>query len=71
MLLKKAVAKNYTPAGIAAIMCREGLQKSCLEKIHLHAVKMCGSKDAAEDLDDDIYLQHMSEALDEVLIDEA
>lgn len=69
MLLKKAVAKNYTPARIAAIMCREGSQKSYLEKIHSHAVQMCNHKGSEGEMDDATYLQYISEALDEVLVD--
>ena len=68
MLLKRAVAKNYTPARIASIMCREGSQKSYLEKIHSHAVQMCDHKGEGE-MDNAVYLHHISEALDEVLVD--
>lgn len=69
MLLKKAVAKDYTPARIAAIMCRDGAHKSWLERIHLHAMKMCSHKKQQEETDDSVYLGHVSDALDEVLID--
>lgn len=67
MLLKKAVAKDYTPARIASMMCREGSQKSYLEKIHCHALQMCHRKGGGE-VDDTQYLRHISEALDEVLV---
>ena len=68
MLLKKAVAKDYTPARVASIMCREASQKSPLEKIHSHAVHMCNHKEGGE-VDDALYLHHFSEALDEVLVE--
>ena len=69
MLLKKAVGKDYTPARIAGIMCREGSQKSHLEKIHSHAVQMSKHKGSEGDMDDSLYLRYISEALDEVLVD--
>lgn len=69
MLLKKAVAKDYTPARIAALMCRDGSHKSGLEKVHLHAMTMCKHKGQQDSADDSHYLQHISDALDEVLVD--
>lgn len=70
MLLKKAVVKGYTPSRIASIMCRDGSQKSALEKVHLHALQLCGHKTSQYDaVEDVVYMKHVSEALDEVLVD--
>ncbi len=69
MLLKKAVGKDYTPARIAGIMCREGSQKSHLEKIHSHAVQMRKHKGSEGDMDHWLYLSYLSEALADVLVD--
>ena len=69
MLLKKAVSKDFTPAQIAAIMCREGLQKSPLEKVHAHAMTKCKYEEVDISQDDVTYLHHVSAALDELFTD--
>lgn len=69
MLLRKAASQDYTPARIAAIMCREGLQKSKLEKVHAHAITACRYEGVDICHDDAVYLRHVSEALDELLLD--
>ena len=40
LLLKKAVEANLTPGAIAAIMCRETLSMSPLEKLHVHVMSL-------------------------------
>lgn len=69
MLLKKAAAKNFTPFAIANIMCRESRQKSPLEKIHSRVVSLCATANGClqSPLNEQLYLHHMSESMDEYL----
>lgn len=64
MLLKKAAARDFAPAAIAQVMCRESRQKSPLEKLHANAVALSS---AAGSLSEERYLLHMSNSLDEYL----
>jgi hypothetical protein len=67
MLLKKAVALDWTPAAIAGVMCRESLQKSALEKVHSHVLSQCKALAGGGGVEDSVYLRLMSAALDELL----
>jgi hypothetical protein len=68
MLLKKAVALDFTPAAIARLMCRESLQKSALEKVHSHVLSQCKAQAGTGEVEDSLYLRLMSAALDELLV---
>jgi len=68
MLLKKAVALDWTPAAIAGVMCRESLQKSALEKVHSHVLSRCKAQAGGGEVEESVYLRLMSAALDELLV---
>jgi hypothetical protein len=47
MLLKKGAAAGLTPYQIASIMCRQGLGKSALEKLHANALVLAAATSGA------------------------
>jgi hypothetical protein len=76
MVLKKGAKAGLTPSQIASILCREGLTKSVIEKLHsnaMHLAKASGHATAkgAGQCTDDMrqYLKHMELLLDEYLED--
>ena len=67
MLLKMAAAKGLTPAAIANIMSRESLHKSPLEKAHSTVLPICTN--TSGEVNENDYLERMSEALSEIIDD--
>jgi hypothetical protein len=76
MVLKKGANAGLTPSQIAGVLCREGLTKSVVEKLHsnaMHLAKMQqGASASASSLkergvDMSAYMRHMEQLLDEYL----
>eukprot|EP00879_Flechtneria_rotunda_P001456 GHRR01001610.1.p1 GENE.GHRR01001610.1~~GHRR01001610.1.p1 ORF type:complete len:608 (+),score=281.81 GHRR01001610.1:779-2602(+) len=71
MVLQKGAKAGLTPYQIAGILCREGLTKSVVEKLHSNAMQMAkaassvGSSRSKAKLT--LYMQHMEQLLDEYL----
>ena len=60
---------GLTPSALAGIVCREGAQKSPLEKLHRRASELAGT--AEHGGADSAYMRHMGALLDEFLADYA
>lgn len=60
---------GLTPSALAGIACREGAQKSPLEKLDRRASELAGA--AEEDSTDAAYMRNMGALLDELLVDHA
>ncbi len=56
-----------TPSALASIMCREGLQKSPLEKLDKRAAELAAT--AGDEDADAAYMRHMDALLEELLVD--
>eukprot|EP00878_Enallax_costatus_P000279 GHUV01000350.1.p1 GENE.GHUV01000350.1~~GHUV01000350.1.p1 ORF type:complete len:646 (+),score=230.80 GHUV01000350.1:469-2406(+) len=76
MVLKKGAKAGLTPSQIASILCREGLTKSPVEKLHSNAMHLAKASDAAaasaggKRADGmELYMRHMELLLDEYLED--
>jgi hypothetical protein len=76
MVLKKGAKAGLNPSQIASILCREGLTKSVIEKLHSNAMQLAKASDQAAMIGggkcaDDMgqYLKHMDMLLDEYLED--
>lgn len=76
MALKKGAKAGLTPSQIASILCREGLTKSPIEKLHSNAMHLAKASNAAaanaggkrsDDLQ--LYMRQMELLLDEYLED--
>lgn len=72
MVLKKGAKAGLNPSQIASILCREGLTKSVIEKLHsnaLHLAKASSQNAVGKPDDMEQYLMHMDMLLDEYLED--
>lgn len=70
MVLKKGAKAGLTPSQIACILCREGLTKSVVEKLHsnaMHLAKASSGASAGKDVQLGLYMKHMEQLLDEYL----
>lgn len=78
MVLKKGAKAGLTPSQIAGVLCREGLTKSVVEKLHsnaMHLAKMQQGASASASasslkergVDTPVYMRHMEQLLDEYL----
>jgi hypothetical protein len=78
MVLKKGAKAGLTPSQIAGVLCREGLTKSVVEKLHsnaMHLAKMQQGVSATasasslkeREVDMAVYMRHMEQLLDEYL----
>ncbi|KAF8073104.1 PI4KG4 [Scenedesmus sp. PABB004] len=77
MVLQKGAAAGLTPAQIAGLMCRSGLTKSALEKLHSNAVHLARAEAAAAAKAagagarrpevGPLYMRHMAALLDELM----
>ncbi|CAL5224925.1 g7694 [Coccomyxa viridis] len=69
MLLQKAASRGLTPFHIGSIMCREGMGKSPLEKLHSRATaQTCASSGAGlSAAAEPVYLRHMEQLMEEYL----
>ena len=57
---------GLTPSALASIACRDGLQKSALEKLDRRAAELAG---AGPERCEAAYMRHMGDLMDEVLAD--
>lgn len=77
MVLKKGAKAGLTPSQIASILCREGLTKSPIEKLHSNAMHLAKASSAANgtngsprgEVDMALYMKRMDALLDEYLED--
>lgn len=73
LTLQKGAAAGLTPSQIAGILCREGLTKSVIEKLHSNATQLAkaGAADApcGRRVPQAAYLQKLGALLDEYLED--
>jgi hypothetical protein len=74
LTLQKGAAAGLTPSQIAGILCREGLTKSVIEKLHSNATQLARAGGAAADargarVPQAAYLQKLGALLDEYLED--
>lgn len=72
LTLQKGAAAGLTPSQIAGILCREGLTKSVIEKLHGNATQLAkaGAADARGGrVPQAAYLQKLGSLLDEYLED--
>ncbi|CAL8472363.1 g11906 [Coccomyxa elongata] len=65
-LLKKAAARGMSPFDIGSIMCREGMGKSPLEKLHSRATAQAAAAGPAASAEP-LYLRCMDKLVDEYL----
>jgi hypothetical protein len=70
LVLQKGAAAGLTPSQIAAIICREGLTKSPIERLHSNALQLSkAGADARMPVSRSAYLQKLGALLDEYLED--